>query len=59
MASKETIVTHLVWIASENPGRPGDKQYAWSEAKRYAAMSPDWTDIPERLTARMKEPSPC
>jgi hypothetical protein len=53
MTNKEAIVNHLVWIASDNEARPGDTAYAWAQAKRYAAMRPEWSDIPEILTQRM------
>ena len=53
MTNKEAIVRHLVWIATDNPDRPGDKKYAWSEAKQYATLLADWSDIPAQLTARM------
>lgn len=58
MTNKEAIVRHLVWIATDNPDRPGDKGYAWSEAKWYAALLDDWADIPDQLTARMKALAP-
>lgn len=54
MTNKDAILNHLVWIASDQPERPGDKAYAWAEAKRYGAMLPDWADLPELLTARMQ-----
>lgn len=55
MTNKDAILRHLVWIASENADRPGDKAYAWAEAHRYAALLADWADLPELLTARMRD----
>jgi len=59
MTNKDSILNHLVWIASDQPERPGDKAYAWAEAKRYGAMLPDWADLPDLLTARMKTLAPA
>jgi hypothetical protein len=59
MTNKDSILNHLVWIASDQPTRPGDKAYAWAEAKRYGALLPDWADLPELLAARMKALAPA
>lgn len=53
MTNKDAIVRHLIWLASDNPDRPGDKAYAWSQAKYYASLLPAWGDIPEILKQRM------
>ncbi len=53
MTNEDAIVRHLVWIATDNPDRPGDKAYAWSEAKRYASLYEGWAGIPDALTQRM------
>ncbi len=33
-----------------------DKAYAWWASKNYAAMLPEWADLPELLTERMNAP---
>jgi hypothetical protein len=48
MLNKAAILKHLVWVAGY------DKHEAWAAAKRYAAMLPEWGDLPELLTAEMK-----
>jgi hypothetical protein len=53
MTNKEAILKHLVWMASDQPDRPGDKAYAWSSAKHIATLLDDWEDIPTLLTAEM------
>jgi hypothetical protein len=53
VTNKEAILQHLVWIASPNADRPGDKAYAWKSAHEYAAMLDDWCDLPELLTTAM------
>ena len=55
MTNKDAILNHLIWIASPNEQRPGDKRYAWESAKQYAAMLPEWEDLPDLLTAEMKK----
>ena len=57
MTNKDSLLIHLVWMASDQPARPGDKAEAWAAAKRYAAMLPDWADLPDLLTREMKKPS--
>lgn len=47
-ANKQSILTHLIWIAG------WDKHESWAAAKRYAAMLPEWQDLPELLTQEMK-----
>ena len=54
MTNKEAILKHLVWIASDQPDRPGDTKYAWASAKHIASLLDEWADIPELLTAEMK-----
>lgn len=55
MTNKDSLLAHLVWIASDSPERPGDKKYAWEQAKHYASLWDGWADLPELLTARMRE----
>lgn len=55
MTNKQALVNHCVWIASDNEDRPGDKRQAWESAKNYATLLPDWADIPDLLTQRMRE----
>jgi len=33
-----------------------DKAYAWWASKNYAAMLPEWADLPELLKERMNAP---
>ncbi len=37
----------------ERMARAGQKEYAWWASKNYAAMLPEWADLPELLTERM------
>ena len=54
MTNKEAILKHLVWMASDQPDRPGDTKYAWASAKHIATLLDEWADIPELLTAEMQ-----
>jgi hypothetical protein len=46
--NKQSILKHLIWIAGY------DKAESSAAAKRYAAMLPEWEDLPELLTAEMR-----
>lgn len=50
-AVKADILAHLLWMAGI------DKAYSWWAAKHYAKIGEclGWADLPELLTARMKE----
>ena len=53
--NKQAILTHLVWIASDQPERPGDTKYAWASAKHIATLLDEWADIPELLAEIMNQ----
>ena len=55
MTNKDAILAHLVWIASDNAERPGDKKYAWEQAAFYAGLYSVWSDLPELLKKAMQE----